>query len=60
MTEESNFDFDKSVNFELSVDNTPIKDYMKSVIEIFDNLKFVKNIIEKKLVYVLQHTKLYH
>ena len=34
MTEESNFDFDKSVNFELSVDNTPIKDYMKSVIEI--------------------------
>ena len=57
MTEESNFDFDKSVNFELSVDNTPIKDYMKSVIEIFDNLKFVKNIIEKKLVYVLQHTK---
>ena len=57
MTEESNFDFDKSINFELSVDNTPIKDYMKSVIEIFDNLKFVKNIIEKKLVYVLQHTK---
>ena len=57
MTEESNFDFDKSVNFELSVDNTPIKDYMKSVIEIFDNLKFVKNIIEEKLVYVLQHTK---
>ena len=57
MTEESNFDFDKSVNFELSVDNTPIKDYMKSVIEIFDNLKFVKNIIENKLVYVLQHTK---
>lgn len=57
MIEESNFDFDKSVNFELSVDNTPIKDYMKSVIEIFDNLKFVKNIIEKKLVYVLQHTK---
>ena len=57
MTEESNFDFDKSVNFELSVDNTQIKDYMKSVIEIFDNLKFVKNIIEKKLVYVLQHTK---
>lgn len=57
MTEESNFDFDKSVNFELSVDNTPIKDYMKCVIEIFDNLKFIKNIIEKKLVYVLQHTK---
>ena len=57
MREESNFDFDKSINFELSVDNTPIKDYMKSVIEIFDNLKFVKNIIEKKLVYVLQHTK---
>ena len=57
MTEESNFDFDKSVNFELSVDNTPIKDYMKSVIEIFDNLEIIKNIIEKKLVYVLQHTK---
>ena len=57
MTEESNFDFDKSVNFELSVDNTPIKDYMKSVIEIFDNLKIIKNIIENKLVYVLQHTK---
>ena len=57
MTEESNFDFDKSINFELSVDNTPIKDYMKCVIEIFDNLKLVKNIIEKKLVYVLQHTK---
>ena len=57
MTEESNFDFDKSINFELSVDNTPIKDYMKSVIEIFDNLKIIKNIIENKLVYVLQHTK---
>ena len=57
MTEESNFDFDKSVDFELSVDNTPIKDYMKSVIEIFDNLKIIKNIIEKKLDYVLQHTK---
>ena len=46
--------FDDSIKLQLEAENTPIQDYIISIHKIFDNLKLIKNLIEKMMKYLIR------
>ena len=51
------YDFRKTINLQIEFEETPIRDYMKSIITIFNSMKRIKECIEKMMNYFPDHAR---